>query len=197
MLSLQGWGLVNDPNPPLIAEEELLRAGRAGDLQALERLLAAYERPLFVLCRGTLGHTDDAEDAVQETFLRALRALPKFRGGSSLRTWLFRIAIHVCLDWKSARRPTERLQEESHLLALHSPSPETAILQQMRLLAALQSLQPRHRLLLLLKEAEGWSVAEIAAALRWNEKRVQNELYKARRALADWRQREDAEGETL
>ena len=59
------------------------------------------------------------------------------------------------------------------------------------------SASARHRLLLLLKEAEGWSVAEIAAALRWNEKRVQNELYKARRALADWRQREAAEGETL
>ena len=197
MLSLQGWRVVNDPNPPLTAEDDLLRAGRAGDMQALERLFTNYERPLFTLCRGTLGHTDDAEDAVQETFLRALRALPGFRGESSLRTWLFRIAIHVCLDWKSARRPTEPWNDASPHLAPHAPSPETAVLRQLRILEALQTLQPRHRLLLLLKEAEGWSVAEIGAALRWNEKRVQNELYKARRALADWRQREAAEGETL
>ncbi|HLK56089.1 MAG TPA: RNA polymerase sigma factor [Chthonomonadaceae bacterium] len=197
MLSLEGWRLVNDPNPLLIAEDDLLRAGRAGDLQALERLLTAYERPLFVLCRGTLGHTDDAEDAVQETFLRALRALSGFRGESSLRTWLFRIAIHVCLDWKRARRPMEPWQDTERLLALSAPSPEAGVLRQLRVLEALQVLQPRHRLLVLLKEAEGWSLAEIAAALRWNEKRVQNELFKARRALAAWRQREDAEGEKI
>ena len=197
MLGLQEWRLVNDPNPPFTAEDDLLRAGRAGDLQALERLFAAYERPLYVLCRGTLGHRDDAEDAVQETFLRALRALPGFRGESSLRTWLYRIAIHVCLDWKRARRPTEPWQEEDMAQTPHAPSPETEVLRQIRMLQALQTLQPRHRLLVLLKEAEGWSIAEIAAALRWNEKRVQNELYKARRALAAWRQREDAEGEKI
>jgi RNA polymerase sigma-70 factor (ECF subfamily) len=197
LISLQEWHLVNESDPPFIAEEALLRAGRAGDLQALERLFARYERPLFGLCRGTLGHTDDAEDAVQETFLRALRALPGFRGEASLRTWLFRIAIHVCLDWKSARRPTERWHDPEHLAALSAPSPETVVLRQVAILQALQTLQPRHRMLLLLKEAEGWSIAEIAIALRWNEKRVQNELYKARRALAEWRQREASQGDTL
>src|SRR5690242_6632035 len=114
MLGLQGLRLVNDPNSLVTAEDDLLRAGRAGDPWALQRLFAPYERPLFILCRGTLGHTDDAEDAVQETFLRALRALPGFRGDSSLRTWLFRIAIHICLDWKRARRPTECWQEMEH-----------------------------------------------------------------------------------
>jgi RNA polymerase sigma-70 factor (ECF subfamily) len=58
----------------------LLRAGRGGDREALDRLLAMHERALFALCRGIVGQVEEAEDAVQETFLRALRALPGFRG---------------------------------------------------------------------------------------------------------------------
>src|SRR6266536_3146105 len=79
------------------AEATLLQAGRAGDRAALEQLLALHKRPLYALCRGMLGHADDAEDAVQETFLRALRALPQFRGDAAFRTWLFRIAVNFCL----------------------------------------------------------------------------------------------------
>jgi RNA polymerase sigma-70 factor, ECF subfamily len=78
------------------AEAALLRAGRAGDEDALAQLLARHKRPLCALCHGILAHPDDVEDAVQETFLRALRALPGFRGDAAFRTWLFRIAV-----WRS------------------------------------------------------------------------------------------------
>src|SRR5712691_76395 len=84
------------------AEAVLLRAGKAGDAAALERLLALHKRPLYALCRGMLGNADDADDAVQETFLRALRALAGFRGEAAFRSWLFRIAINVCLKWRVA-----------------------------------------------------------------------------------------------
>ena len=176
-------------------EATLLRAGQAGDHAALEQLLALHQRPLFRLCHGMLGHAEDAEDAAQETFLRALRALPAFRGDSAFRTWLFRIAVNVCLKWKGSRRPTEPWDEEHALLSHHSPSPEAIALDQLRIKEALGSLPVRYRVILLLKVLEGWSVTEIAAVMRWNPVKVQNELAAARRALVEWRRRETSEGE--
>jgi RNA polymerase sigma-70 factor (ECF subfamily) len=178
-----------------VSETQLLRAGQAGDRTALEQLLVPYERPLYALCRGILGHADDAEDAVQETFLRALRALPAFRGEAAVRSWLYRIAVNVCLDRKRAHQPTEPWDEERCPAVCHAGSPESIALRHLRLTEALGCLLPRQRVILLLKELEGWSVGEIAVAMRWNEKKVYNELYKARRVLADWQRRDAAEGE--
>jgi RNA polymerase sigma-70 factor (ECF subfamily) len=182
------------------AETDLLRAAQTGDRAAMDRLLALHERPLLVLCHGMLGHADDAEDAVQETFLRALHALPGFRGASSLRTWLFRIAVNVCLNWKRDRRhdPAELgagpWDAEGGGFSPITPSPEAIALQQLHIVEALGELPPRLRVVFLLKVLEGWSVAEIAVAMRWNPIRVQNELAKARRVLAEWRRRDAEEG---
>jgi RNA polymerase sigma-70 factor, ECF subfamily len=178
-----------------LAEPDLLRAARTGDRAALEQLLTPHERALYALCRGMLHHADDAEDAVQESFLRALRALPRFRGDAAFRTWLFRIAVNVCLEWKRARPATEVWDEEDAAAVPDTASPEAAVLQNLRVTEALSTLLPRHRAILLLKELEGWSVAEIGAAMGWSVRRVQNELYRARRALADWRRHEAEEGE--
>jgi RNA polymerase sigma-70 factor, ECF subfamily len=189
MVTLRGWITVGEDEGASAAELALLRAGRAGDRAALEELLAPHKRPLVALCYGILGHPDDAEDAAQETFLRALRALPRFRGEATFRTWLFRIALHVCLNWKRDRHPTQPLDETRARPPRDSDSPETIVLRQMEVTEALNALRPSYRAVLLLKEWEGWSVAEIAAALRWNEKQVENALYRARRALVDrWRE---------
>jgi RNA polymerase sigma-70 factor (ECF subfamily) len=180
---------------PGAAEVALLRAGLAGDDAALDRLLALHERALFALCHGILGHTEDAEDAVQETFLRALRAFTSFRGDAAFRTWLFRIAVNLCLQWKASHHRTEPWDEERSSNRAEGASPEAVALRQLRIREALSNLQPRHRALLLLKEREGWSVAEIAAALGWSERQVRYELSKARRSLVEWRRRDAARGE--
>lgn len=174
-------------------EQALLRAGRGGDTAALEQLLARHTRALYGLCRAMLAQPDDAEDAVQETFLRALRSLHRFRGDCRFRTWLLRIAVNVCHDWKAARRPTEPWEEEQHGTIPDAVTPETTVLRRMGIASALASLLPRHRTLILLKVREGWSVAEIATAMGWSEKRVENELSRARRALAAWRLQEGEE----
>jgi RNA polymerase sigma-70 factor (ECF subfamily) len=179
---------------PVATEGALLRAGRAGDLAALEALLALHKRALHALCYGILGQAEDAEDAVQETFLRALRALPGFRGDAALRTWLSRIAVNVCLKWKAARLPTRPWDGEDPDRPAPTPSPESVALCRMEILEALAALSPRRRAVLLLKELEGWSVAEIAGALRCRPKQIEYELYQARRALAIWRRAAD-EGE--
>jgi RNA polymerase sigma-70 factor (ECF subfamily) len=191
------------------AEAALLREGRAGDRAALERLISLHKRPLFALCFRMLGNADDADDAVQETFLRALRALPAFRADAAFRTWLYRIAVNVCLKCRAAHAPTVPLDEQRGHASCGAPgalwrgsdsdgvgaSPELLALRQLRLQEALDVLPPRQRAVLLLKEREGWSMAEIGAAMGWNEKRVENELYRARRALVLWRRREAEEGD--
>jgi RNA polymerase sigma-70 factor (ECF subfamily) len=175
-------------------EAALLRAGRAGDRAALDALLALHERAVFALCHGVLGHAEDAEDAAQETFLRALRALPGFRGEAAFRTWLFRIALNVCLGRKSSQRSIVSWDEERSSPTPAAASPEAIALRQMRIQEALAGLLPRQRALLLLKEREGWSVTEIAVALRWSERQVRYELSKTRLALAEWR-RDEGEGD--
>jgi RNA polymerase sigma-70 factor (ECF subfamily) len=186
-VSIPRWWSLSEINGGPTAELALLRAARAGERAALDQLLARHERPLFALCHGILGHAEDAEDAVQETFLRALRALRGFREEASFRTWLYRIAVNVCLRSKAARRSTEPWDEQQSGAPSGAASPETIALRQMCLQEALSSLLPRQRAILLLKEREGWSVAEIAAGIGWNERQVRYELSKARRALVQWR----------
>jgi RNA polymerase sigma-70 factor, ECF subfamily len=177
------------------AEAALLQAAQAGDEAALDRLLALHERGLLTLCRGILGHAEDAEDAVQETFFRALRALPRFQPGqATFRTWLFRIALNLCLDWKRQHRPTEPWDEERPCSKAHEASPETVALRRLQVIEALGGLPSQRRAVLLLKELEGWSAAEIGVAMEWNIKRVYNELYQARTALAEWHARSAEEG---
>ena len=192
-MGIQQWSIAVDERPgPSSAEAALLRAGQAGDRAALDQLLARHERRLLAVCHGILRNADDAEDAAQETFLRALRALPRFRGEASFRTWLLRIALNVCLNWKRDRRPTEPWEEVETVPAVDSP--EEIVLLRMEVAQALAHLPPERRAVLLLREMEGCSVEEIGAAMRWNTKRVYNELFKARRAVAEWQAKNAGEG---
>ena len=195
-MSVRAWLAVGEVEDGSV-EAALLAAGRAGDPAALERLLARHQQALYRLCCGVLGHPQEAEDAVQETFLRALRALPGFRGDASFRTWLFRIALNLCLRWKASRPAAAPWSEDllgDHPVILVGPSPEAIALRHLRVREALGRLQPRQRAVLLLKEREGWTVAEIGHALGWKPNRVEYELHKSRRALIEWR-RESEEGD--
>jgi RNA polymerase sigma factor (sigma-70 family) len=180
------------------AEDDLrlLRAGQTGDREALAALFTRHETALFRVCRGVLNNATDAEDAVQETLLRALRALSKpdgFRGQSSVKTWLYRIAVNVCLDWKRQHRPSVPL-EEAWLNTAAQPGPEAMTLERMRVAEALGRMMPRQRALILLREQEEWSAPEIAEMLGWNVKKVEYELFKIRKVLAAWRA-EEGKGE--
>jgi len=177
----------------VVSETSLLLAAQAGDRVALGRLLSPHQPCLYSLCRSMLGHAEDAEDAVQETFYRAVRALNRFRPEARVKTWLFRIAVNVCLDRKE-------FQSRSHLLEASEVeyaapySLEAATLTRLQLDQALANLMPRHRAVFLLREEQGWSVVEIAESLQCTQRRVNNELYRARRILKEWLQRHGQEG---
>ena len=193
MVGVQGWPAVNEDPARPAAEAALLRAGRAGYGAALGQLLALHERALVAFCLGILGNIpEDAEDAAQETFLRALQGVASFRGEAAFRTWLFRIAVNLCLRRKAARRPTEPWDDERDAATSASATPEAIALGRLRQMEALGHLPRRQRIIFLLKEWEGWSAAEIARAMGCNEMRVRNELSKARRALAEWRRKDAA-----
>jgi RNA polymerase sigma-70 factor, ECF subfamily len=188
MLSLQVRTMRDNVSHSDNELERWLLPAQRGDTEALYRLLTPHQRMLAAFCHKMLGNAEDAEDAAQETFLRAMRSLSGFRRDASFRTWLFRIALNICLDWKRARRPTESLD----ILPEHlSGTTETEPGAMNRLLVneALDALMPRHRALLLLKEWAGWTAEEIAQAMHWKVRRVHNELFYARRALADWIER--------
>ena len=161
-------------------------------------------------CYRMLGSAVDADDAVQETMVRAWKALERFDGRSSVRTWLYRIATNVCIDAIGERsrraRPIEEgpagtpddnldTRERTHWLEPvpdakvipvdADPAEQLALRQSIRLafVAALQHLPPKQRAALLLTEVMGWSAAEVAVSLSTSVASVNSALQRARATL--------------
>src|SRR5215470_11349392 len=179
-------------------------------MSASETQLEEHRSALTGHCYRMLGSSFDAEDAVQETMVRAWRSLDRFDGRSSLRTWLYRIATNVCLDQLGNRsrreRPMERPPGTIHdpldsLPPTHwlepipdvralppdaDPAQRVILRQSIRLafVAALQHLPPKQRAVLLLVEVLGWSAAEVAESLDTSVASVNSALQRARATLA-------------
>ena len=167
----------------------------AESAQALESLVREYyayirRLALTILDDGSAEAAAEAEDAAQETFITAHRALASFRGRARLKTWLTAIAVNACRARLRKRRLRQALQ--STLRGLHlaqqMASPEEAAAQNeahRHLWQAVDSLDEKHRLPVLLRYVHDLTVPEIAASLGTNEGTVHSRLHYARKALLD------------
>ena len=178
----------NDP-PARAAAISLIRA-RRGDRKAFSRLTEPYRRELIAYCYRLTGTLTEAEDMVQEAFLRAFKALETFEGRASLRAWLYKIAHNLCLNHVQRRPPGwESLDEvgEIHLRDLASDAEDAGLEREnvrLGFVALVQSLPPRQRAALVLRDVLGWSAEETARILETTVPAVKNALGRARQTLA-------------
>ena len=93
-------------------DREAVEACQRGEREAFDRLVERYQRDIYRLCYRYVNNHEDANDMAQEVFLKAYRAIGRFRGDSSFSTWLYRIAVNTCLNFRASRRPeTQELKE--------------------------------------------------------------------------------------
>ena len=164
---------------------------KQGDAFVFEEIVLRYQDRIYNVCRSILDDQHDAEDAAQEVFLKAFQSLGKFKPDAALYTWLYRIAVNTCLDFKKSpfSRLLKRLfDDEEGLKELPSqnPSPErTYTSKQMgaRLNAALGKLPYKLRIAIVLKELEGLSYEEIALILDISTGTVKSRISRARERL--------------
>jgi RNA polymerase sigma-70 factor (ECF subfamily) len=179
---------------PVGLEHVLIQECRQGDARAFARLVSIHERLVYGLAARLLGDAEEARDVSQEVFLQVFRTLDQFQGRSSLKTWIYRIAVNQCHNrrrwWQRRRRgqmvsldvvtPSEEPREGSEC------GPERQFErreQRRRLQQALGALPFRQRAVLLLREVEGLSCEQTAEALGLPVGTVKSRLSRARLAL--------------
>src|SRR6266498_3571447 len=194
-------------------ERGLLEAARQGDEDAFRRLVEPHRAELHAHCYRMLGSVPDAEDALQETLLRAWRGLPRFEGRSSLRSWLYKIATNACLkaierrpkrvlpiDYAPAADPHDGPAEPVTESVWLEPYPDEKLGLEGGLLgpdaryeqregielaftAALQHLPARQRAVLILRDVLGFSARETAEALETTPVAVDSALQRAHKTV--------------
>ena len=176
----------NRENSALPEDAELAAGCMAGDLNAYERLYRLQGARMKNLARNLLGSQTDAEDAVQDTFLKIQRGIKSFRGQSAFVTWTFRILVNTCYDLRRrrVRRKEHSQQEENEAVPRPEPrAPGAHPSLRMALERALQTLTQHQRDVFLMYEVEGFRHAEIATMLEISETASKNTLFQAKKNL--------------
>ncbi|NLG97850.1 MAG: sigma-70 family RNA polymerase sigma factor [Chloroflexi bacterium] len=175
-----------------------IEALKAGDRAEFAKLVEAYSNHVYRLALKILNDPQDAEDVLQETFIKALRALPEFEERSKLSTWLYRIAVNEALMAVRRRKPdhlsleTEKEGEEGEMAPVEIvdwcclPEGDLLSAEARRFLnKAVQALSPALRAVFVLRDVEGLSVKETAEALNISEAAVKTRLLRARLKLRE------------
>ena len=174
----------------LVNESEWLKKAQRGDAQAFTSLLEAYERPVFNLCYRMLGNAQDAEDAAQETFLRAYQSMRRYDNSRPFSTWLLSIAAHYCIDQIRKRRVQIVSVEELPVPDLPDVSPgmESNLSrkeEQQRIKAVIGVLDATDRAAVVMYYWYDFSYEEICQALSLSMSALKSRLHRARRVMAD------------
>src|SRR5215203_6658322 len=167
-------------------EQGWVEAARRGDKQAFSQLVQAYQKPVFNLTYRMLGNAQEAEDAAQETFLRAYSSLRQYQPEHKFSTWLFAIANHHCIDRLRKRRVSFVSIDDNPVLENMSgdtPLPEREALQREQsaeMQKLLQVLEPEYRMPLVLRYWEDYSYEDIAETMEITVAAVKSRLFRAR-----------------
>jgi RNA polymerase sigma-70 factor, ECF subfamily len=182
-------GLSNPANRPEPDDAELIAAARGGDQQAFRLLVERYESLVAATVVGMLGFGDDADDVGQETFIQLYRSLDRFRGESSLGTYLRRIAMNLSLNALKRRRrlswrflSRDRREEPLPEPPVH-PGDADGWQKREHVRAALARLAPQHRSVVVLRMLDGLSTREAAEVLQVPEGTVMSRLSRAMKEL--------------
>jgi RNA polymerase sigma-70 factor (ECF subfamily) len=191
---------MEEQTPVAVSKDDfaLVAEAKAGNYAAFEELVSRYENKIYRLGINITGNSEDAEDVLQEAFLKAFKHLPEFREDSRFYTWLVRIAVNEGL-MKLRKRKSDRLVpiadevgEEGEVVprefADWKPNPEELYAQaeiENILRNAAQTLPPAYRTVFLLRDVEGLSTAETADVLNLTEGTVKARLFRARLMLRE------------
>ena len=149
-------------------ESQLIQACIAGRPDAFDVIVERHRRTVYQLCYRFVGNHEDASDLSQDVFLRAFRGLKSFRGGASLKTWLYRIGVNTCLNRVTVKKPvTEDIDARQHVDTGHE-SPADRVLREergVRVRTAIAQLPPKQRATLVLRMYQELSHEEIAGVL--------------------------------
>lgn len=177
------------PAPPVdraAPDAALLEAARAGGLEAFDVLVERHRRTVYHVCYRFTGNHADASDLAQDVFVRAFRGLDRFRGDAAVSTWLYRIAVNVCLNHAAVKRPaTEGLDGRQFVDASHEP-PDHRVLREersARVRAAIGALPPKQRLTVILRTYHELTHEQIAHVLGSSVGTVKANFFHALRNL--------------
>ena len=169
-----------------------LAQAQSGDPDAFSNLIEIYQRPVYNLCYRMLGEAADAEDAAQETFLRAYKSIRRYDRSRPFPTWLLSIAAHYCIDQIRRRRtPVVSVEDLPYPdIPEEAPGPETQVSRQElqnRVRALLSTLTPIDRAAVILYYWYDLSYEEIAESLTLTVSAVKSRLHRARQSMAqEW-----------
>jgi RNA polymerase sigma-70 factor (ECF subfamily) len=169
-------------------EATLVRAAAGGDASAFEALVAAWQGRAWRIAMRMLGHPADAQDAVQEAFVSAWRALDRFRQGQSFGPWLVTIVTHRCLNMLRTRKRSRVDPVEEDRVADPKAGPEAVVERRERvrmLEEAMRHLAPNSLAIVVLHYAEDMPCARIGETLGMSEAAVKVALFRARARLRD------------
>ena len=183
---------------PVSEELMLVNAARGGDIGAFEQLVRKYDRNVFRIANHITQNREDAEDVVQDAFLKAFQNLEQFQGQSKFYTWLVRIAVNEALMRLRRRRPERMVSLDEDIntgedtipreVADWAPNPEQLYNQsELReiLQKTIQGLPPSFRTVFVLRDVEGLSTEETADALNLSIPAVKSRLLRARLQLRE------------
>lgn len=151
-----------------VNDGDLVRLAQAGQREAFDAIVQRHQKQVYQLCYRFVGNHEDASDLAQDAFVRAFRALPRFKGEAALGTWLYRIAVNVCLNRKALKTPRFEAIDAVQPVDVKSEGADAAVLRHERageVRAAIARLPPKQRATLILRAYHELPHEQIAGIL--------------------------------